>query len=141
MFYHQNHCHNNKYLNFLLFLMILFDLQMIFFCQLFYLKNHFFLLLFCFDLLFHHNLHLHFHFHNLRLHFHIDFHNLYSLLFYFLLFYFLDFLMFCQLKLYLINHEINLITFYVQGYAFYTLLILLFLFRLMHLNFFKHLFH
>ena len=97
--------------------MILFDLHMILICHLFHLNNHFFLLLFCFDLLFH--CHLHFHFHNLHLHFHIyqvHFHN----------FHFLDFLMFCQLKLYLINHQINLIIFYIQGYAFYTLLFLLF---------------
>ena len=104
---------------------------MILICQLLYLKDHFFLLLFCFDLLFHHhlhfhNLHLHFHFHHLHLHFHFHIRHLHFLLFYFLLFHFLDFLMFCQLKLYLINHQINLIIFYVQGYAFYTLLFLLF---------------
>ena len=82
--------------------MILFDLQMILICQLFHLNDHFFLL-FCFDLLFYH--HLHFHFHNLHLYFHISFYNLHFHLFYFLLFHFLDFLMSCQLKLYLINHH------------------------------------
>ena len=97
-------------------------------CQLFHLNDHFVLLLFCFDLLFHHH-HLNFHFH-----FHIHFHNLHFLLFYFLLFQFLDFLIFCQLKLYLINHQINLIIFHVQGYAFY---ILLFLFFFISFNAFK----
>ena len=118
--------------------MILIDLQMILICQLFHLKDHFFLLLFCFDLLFHH--HLRFYFHNLHLHFHFHIHHLHFyihfLIFYFLLFHFLDFLVFCQLKLYLINHQINLIIFYVQGYAFYSLLFLLFLSRLMRLNLF-----
>ena len=128
--------------------MILFDLQMILVCQLFYLNHHFFLLLFWVDLLFRHHLHtynhhphLYFHFHNPHLHFYIHFLLFYFLLFcfllfYFLLFHFLDFLMFCQLKLYLINHQINFIIFYVQGYTFYTLLFLHFLFCLIYLNLF-----
>ena len=96
--------------------------------------------------------HLHFHNHHLHNHLHLHFHFLlfHFLLFYFVLFHFLLFhfhfhfclldfliLLFCQLKLYLINHRMNLIIFYVQGYAFYILLFLHFLFRLMYLNLFS----
>ena len=77
-------------------------------------------------LLFHHHLHfhnhlpLHLHFHNhLHLHLYLYFFLFYVLLSQFL-FCFLDFLilMFCQLKLYLINHWINLIIFLCLGVRF-----------------------
>ena len=132
---------------------------MIFICQLFCRSHHLNFLLFrffCFDSLFHFHLHIHFYNHHIHIHFYnhcIHFHilHLYFFLFYVLLFrfllsyfllshfhfHFLDFLslIFCQLKLYLIN-RINVLILYVQGYAFYTLLFLHFLFLLMRLNFF-----
>ena len=92
--------------------------------------------------MFHHHLRFHIHIHH-HLHFHIHLHiHIHFLLFYFLLshiHFHLDFLilMFCQLKLYQINQQINLIILFLQGYTFYTLLFLLFLFRLMHLKVFS----
>ena len=95
-------------------------------CPLFYQKYNL-------KILFFHHLYLHlmtlmncnFNF-NFQFHFHFHFH-------------LLDFLtlVFYLLKLYLINHWINLIILFVQGCIFYILLFLRFLARLMYLNFFS----
>ena len=129
---------------------------MILICQLFHLNDHLIFLFYC---LFHHHhnvhimtliflsfhlhLHLQFHYLNSHSHFHFHFYFRFHHIHFHFHFYLLDFLilMFGQLKLHLINRQINSIILYVQGCAFYILLFLRFLFRLMYLNLFKQTFH